>query len=131
MTNCPRCATVFDPLLGSYAPDGAILCKPCGEKLAQSQKQEEKKNAGSAFVGACGAVLIALLSFVLELKLVSFGMPLMAIVFGGGTAFAALKNPEVQQALGAKRIPTIVIGTIAVLLALLSLFVQFSASGDA
>jgi hypothetical protein len=124
MQACPICTTTFDPLQGKYAPDGAIVCSPCGERLAATKASLDKKNAGSAFVGACGALLIALLSFVLEHKLISFLMPLMAIFFGGGAAYSALKNPDARAALGWKRIPTIVLGIIAVLLALLSLVVS-------
>ena len=120
MQACPICTTTFDPLQGKYAPDGAIVCSPCGERLAAAKASLEKKNAGSAFVGACGAVLIALLSFVLEHKLISFLLPLMAIFFGGGTAYTALKNPDARAALGWKRIPTVILGAIAVVLALLS-----------
>ena len=118
---CPICATSFDPLQGKYAPDGAVVCAPCGERLAQASVSAKKKSAGSAFTGACGAVLIALLSFVMELKLLFFGMQLMAIFFGGGTAYTALKHPEAREMLGWKRIPTVVLGAIAVVLALLSL----------
>ena len=121
MQACPVCATTFDPLQGKYAPDGAIVCSPCGERLAAAKATLEKKNAGSAFVGACGAVLIALLSFVLEHKFISFLLPLMAIFFGGGTAYTALKNPDARAALGGKRIPTVILGVSAVVLALLSL----------
>jgi hypothetical protein len=118
---CPICATTFDPLQGKYAPDGRVVCTSCGERLAQAQASAQKKSAGSAFMGACGAVLIALLSFVLEFKLLFFAMPLIAIFFGGGTAYTALRHPEAREMLGWKRIPTVVLGIIAVLLALLSL----------
>ena len=121
MQACPICATQFDPLQGKYAPDGRVVCATCGERLVQSQSAAQKKSAGSAFVGACGAVLIALVSFVLEFKLLSFGMPLMAIFFGGGTAYTALRHPDAQATLGWKRIPTVVLGGSAVLLAILSL----------
>jgi hypothetical protein len=121
---CPICVTEFDPLQGKYAPDGRVVCAPCGERLAQAQATAQKKSAGSAFVGACGAVLIALVSFVLELRLLSFGMPLMAIFFGGGTAYTALRHPDAKATLGWKRIPTVVLGGIAVVLAILSLIVS-------
>jgi hypothetical protein len=124
MQACPICTSSFDPLQGKYAPDGSVVCSPCGERLAQVNATAKKKSAGSAFVGACGAVLIALLSFVMELKLLSFGMPLMAMFFGGGTAYTAITHPEAREMLGWKRIPTIVIGGFAVLLALLSLIVR-------
>ena len=121
---CPICASSFDPLQGKYSPDGSVVCAPCGERLAQLSATAKKKSAGSAFVGACGAVLIALLSFVMQLKLVFFGMPLMAMLFGGGTAYTAITHPEAREMLGWKRIPTVVIGAFAVLLALLSLIVR-------
>lgn len=121
---CPICTSSFDPLQGKYAPDGSVVCAACGERLAQVSATAKKKSAGSAFVGACGAVLIALLSFVMELKLLFFGMPLMAMLFGGGTAYTAITHPEAREMLGWKRIPTIVIGGFAVLLALLSLIVR-------
>ncbi len=126
VTPCPFCATEFDPLQGSYAPDGRVVCSACGDKLRTQQKASETQNAGSAFVGACGAVLIALASFIVEFRLVFFLMPLMAIAAGGGTAFSAATNPEVKAALGWKRVPTIVLGSIAVVLALLSLVAHFS-----
>jgi hypothetical protein len=118
---CAVCATTFDTLQGKYAPDGTIVCLPCGERLAAEKATLEKKNAGSAFVGACGAVLIALLSFVLEHRIISFLLPLMAVFFGGGTAYTALRNPDARAALGGKRIPTVILGISAVVLALLSL----------
>lgn len=124
MQACPICANTFDRLQGKYAPDGSVVCVPCGEGLAQVSAKAKKKSAGSAFVGACGAVLIALLSFVMELRLLFFGMQLMALFFGGGTAYTAITHPEAREMLGWKRIPTIVIGGLAVLLALLSLIVR-------
>ncbi len=119
--SCPICATSFDPLQGRYAPDGRVVCVPCGDRLKAAQATTEKQSAGSAFVGACGAVLIALLSFVLEIKFFFFAMPLIAIGFGGGTAYSALKHPQAREMLGWKRIPTVVIGGFAIVLGLLSL----------
>lgn len=127
MQNCPVCATSFDPLQGRYAPDGNVVCVPCGERLAEQQRKVETKSAGSAFVGAWGAVLIALVSFVLEFRLLFFLMPLVAIGFGGGTAYSALTNPLSREMLGWKRIPTVVVGSIAIVLGLLSLVVSFAA----
>lgn len=126
VTSCPCCATEFDPLQGSYAPDGRIVCASCGDKLKSQQKATETQSAGSAFIGACGAVLIALASFIVEFRAVFFLMPLLAIAAGGGTAFSAAANPEVKAALGWKRVPTIVIGGIAVALGALSLVAHFS-----
>ena len=126
MKNCPICATSFDPLQGRYAPDGSVVCVPCGERVATEQRKVETKSAGSAFVGAWGAVLIALLSFVFEHKILFFLFPLVAIAFGGGTAYSALTNPLSRETLGWKRIPTVVVGAIAVVLALLSLVVSFA-----
>jgi hypothetical protein len=100
---------------------------PCGERAAEQQRKVETKSAGSAFVGAWGAVLIALVSFVLEHKILFFLFPLVAIAFGGGTAYSALTNPLSRETLGWKRIPTVVVGAIAILLALLSLVSSFSA----
>lgn len=122
MQACPVCATTFDPVQGKYAPDGAIVCSPCGERLVAAKATLDKKSAGSAFVGACGAVLIALLSFLLEHRLISFLLPLMAMFFGAGTAYTALTKPDARAALGGKRVPTIVLGFSAVALAVVSLF---------
>lgn len=126
MTSCPRCATEFDPLQGSYAPDGTVVCTSCGEQLRAQQQSAEATSAGSAFIGACGAVLIALASFVVEFRLVFFLMPLMAVAAGAGTAFSAAMKPEVKAALGWKRVPTIAIGSLAVLLSVLSVVTRFS-----
>ncbi|HET7541336.1 MAG TPA: hypothetical protein VFK05_15775 [Polyangiaceae bacterium] len=125
---CGRCGTSFDTLQGKYAPDGSIVCVPCGEALAATVKGAEKKSAGSAFVGACGSVLIALLSFVLQHKLLFFLFPVLAMAGGAGTAFTALKNERAREALGWKRIPTVVIGSLALLLGLLSLLASFAAN---
>jgi hypothetical protein len=124
---CGRCGADFETLEGKYAPDGTIVCVPCGDALAVSAKAQETKSASSAFVGAFGSVLIALLSFVLEHKLLFFLFPLLAIAGGAGTAYTALKSERAIQALGWKRIPTVVVGSIAVLLGLLSLCLSFVA----
>lgn len=124
MQACPACATMFDPLQGRYAPDGSVVCSPCGTRLAQTKTAAEKKSAGSAFVGACGAVIIALVSFVIELRIGFFAMPLIAIVFGGGTAYTALRHPDAAQMLGWKRMPTIALGGVAIFLALVSMVVN-------
>jgi hypothetical protein len=124
MQACPVCANMFDPLQGKYAPDGSVVCTPCGTRLTQAKTAEEKKSAGSAFIGACGAVLIALVSFVIQLRVGFFAMPLIAIVFGGGTAYTALRHPDAAQMLGWKRIPTLVLGAVAILLALTSMVVN-------
>ena len=124
---CGRCGTNFETLQGKYAPDGTIVCVPCGEALAASVKGLEKKSASSAFVGAFGSLLIALLSFVLQHKLLFFLFPLLAIAGGAGTAYTALKNERAQEALGWKRVPTMIVGALAALLGLLSLFASFVA----
>jgi hypothetical protein len=36
---------------GRYAPDGSVVCVPCGERLATEQKKVATKSAGSAFGG--------------------------------------------------------------------------------
>jgi hypothetical protein len=51
-------------------------------------------------------------------------MPLVAMGFGGGTAYTALRHPDAAQALGWKRIPTMVLGVLAIALALVSLVVN-------
>jgi hypothetical protein len=124
MKACPNCATAFDPLQGRYAPDGSVVCVPCGEKLASAKQATEKKSAGSAFVGACGAVLIALASYVVQLRIGFFAMPLIALVFGGGTAYTALRHPNAREMLGWKRLPTAVLGGLSILLAVGSLIVN-------
>jgi hypothetical protein len=122
------CATTFDPLKGKYAPDGTVVCMPCGARLAQAQSMQEKKNLASTFVGALGAVFIALFSFAFRLRIgpfaLAFVLPLVAVGCGGATAYAALRNEDVAQALGWKRIPTIVLGGLAIVLALVSLIVN-------
>lgn len=121
---CGRCGTEFETLQGKYAPDGTIVCVACGEALATTAKSVENKSAGSAFVGAFGSVLIALLSFVFEHKLLFFLFPLFAIASGAGTAYTALKNERAREALGWKRIPTVVVGSFGALLGLLSLLLS-------
>lgn len=124
MQACPVCATMFDPLQGKYAPDGSVVCAPCGSRLNEAKVAEEKKSAGSAFLGACGAVLIALVSFVVQLRIGFFAIPLIAMGFGVGTAYTALRHPDAAQMLGWKRIPTIALGGVATLIALVSLVVN-------
>jgi hypothetical protein len=125
---CPMCRASFDPLQGKYAPDGTIVCSPCGTRLGQARAAEEKKNASSTFVGALGAVFIALFSFAFQLNIgplsLPFLLPLVAMGCGGATAYPALRNGDVILALGWKRIPTIVLGVLAILLALVSLVVN-------
>jgi hypothetical protein len=123
---CGRCGTSFDPLQGKYAPDGTIVCVPCGEALAATAKSVEKKSAGSAFVGAFGSLLIALLSFVFQHALIFFLFPVLAIAGGAGTAYTALRSQRAREALGWKRIPTVIVGVLAVLLGLLSLIASFA-----
>lgn len=118
----------LDPLQGKYAPDGTVVCTPCGTRLAQAQAVLEKKNLGSSFVGASGAVFIALFSFAFQLRVgplaLAFLLPLIAAGCGGATAYAALRNEDVAQTLGWKRIPTIVLGSLAIVLAVVSLVVN-------
>jgi len=113
-------------LQGKYAPDGSIVCVPCGERLAAQLKAVEKKASGSAFVGAFASVLIALTSFLVEHRFLFFLFPLIAIGVGGGTAYTALKNDDARAALGWKRIPTVIVGIFGCLLALLSLVLSVS-----
>jgi uncharacterized membrane protein HdeD (DUF308 family) len=123
---CGRCGVEFETLQGKYAPDGTIVCVPCGEALAQAAKGLETKSASSAFVGAFGSLLIALLSFVFEHKLLFFLFPVLAMAGGAGTAYTALRSERAREALGWKRIPTMVVGLLAVLLGLLSLFASLA-----
>jgi len=123
---CAGCGAQFETLEGKYAPDGSIVCRACGERLASSAKLVETKSAGSSFVGAFGSLLIALLSFVLQHRFIFFLFPLLAMAGGAGTAYTAIRSERAREALGWKRIPTIVVGTIALLLGLLSLIVSFS-----
>ncbi len=127
---CGACGVQFESLEGKYAPDGSIVCVPCGERLAAEVKAVEKKSTSSAFPGSFGALLIALLSFVLQHRIVFFLFPLLAIGAGAGTAYTALKNPTVRLTLGWKRVPTIIIGSIAAALGLLSLVVTIATFGE-
>ena len=126
MEDCGRCGGNFETLQGKYAPDGTIVCVPCGDALSLSAKAHETKSASSAFVGAFGSVLIALLSFVLEHKLLFFLFPLLAIAGGAGTAYTALNSERAIRALGWKRFPTAVVGSVAVALGVLSSLLSFS-----
>ncbi|MET0790855.1 MAG: hypothetical protein ABW061_04990 [Polyangiaceae bacterium] len=127
---CMGCGTQFESLEGKYAPDGSIVCVPCGERLATAAKAVEKKSTTSAFPGSFGALLIALLSFVLQHRLLFFLFPVLAMAAGGGTAFTALKNPSARVSLGWKRLPTIAVGSLALVLGLLSLVLSFSTLGE-
>ena len=123
---CAGCGVEFETLQGKYAPNGSIVCAPCGEKMAAAARAIEHKSSSSAFPGAFGSVLIALMSFVVRHKVIFFLFPLLAIAGGAGTAYTALRNEQSRQALGWKRIPTVVVGGLAVLLGLLSLVASFS-----
>jgi hypothetical protein len=122
---CSGCGTSFETLQGKYAPDGTIVCVPCGEKLATAARGVEKKSASSAFAGSFGSLLIALMSFIVQHKFIFFLFPLLAMAGGAGTAYTALRNQQAREALGWKRIPTVVVGVTAVLLGLLSLLLDF------
>jgi hypothetical protein len=76
-------------------------------------------------VGAFGSLLIALLSFVLQHRLISFLFPLLAMAGGAGTAYTALRNERAREALGWKRVPTIIVGLIALALGSISLVLGF------
>lgn len=122
---CGGCGAQFETLQGKYAPDGSIVCVACGDRLASAAKAVEKQSAGSSFVGAWGSLLIALLSFVLQHRLIFFLFPLLAMAGGAGTAYTALRSERAQEALGWKRVPTIIVGGLALLLGLLSLVFSF------
>ena len=128
---CSGCGNEFESLQGKYAPDGTIVCVTCGEKLAAVTRAAEKKSSTSAFPGSIGAVVIALMSFIVEHKVLFFLFPLLAIAAGCGTAYTALKNETARHALGWKRVPTIIIGGIAVLLGVLSLILSFTVRANA
>jgi hypothetical protein len=121
---CPGCGRLFDPLQGKYAPDGSIVCVPCGEQLAAAHVTPQQKSAGSAFVGAAGAVVMALLSFALQLRISFLAIPLVAAFFGGGTAYVALRHPDAERMLGWKRLPTVTLGGVAIVLAIVSVIVN-------
>jgi hypothetical protein len=126
MQACAGCGNDFETLQGKYAPDGTIMCVPCGEKLAAAVHGQERKSASSAFVGAFGSVLIALMSFIVQHRVVFFLFPLLAMAGGAGTAYTALRNEQAREALGWKRIPTVIVGAFALLLGLLSLVLAFT-----
>jgi len=124
---CAGCGRDFETLSGKYAPDGSIVCVSCGERLAASAQGAEKKSASSAFAGAFGSLLIALMSFIVQHRVIFFLFPLLAMAGGIGTAYTAIRNRRAREALGWKRIPTVLVGSIAALLGLSSLVLGFSA----
>jgi len=126
MQTCPDCSGALDPLKGGYNASGAIVCAGCAAKVKEAKDAQIAQAKGSAFPGALGGLLIALASFVVEHRLVFFLFPLVAMGVGGGTALSALRNPESIQALGWKRWPTVLIGALTILIALLSLVVYFA-----
>jgi len=127
---CSGCGNEFETLQGKYAPDGSIVCAPCGEKLVLATRAAERKSSSSAFPGSIGAVVIALMSFVVEHRVLFFLFPLLAMAAGAGTAYTALRNESARQALGWKRIPTMIIGAVAVLLGAASLILAIAARGE-
>ncbi len=127
---CGGCGAQFETLEGKYAPNGSIVCAACGERLATAAHAALNQSSGSAFPGAFGALLIALLSFVFQNRLLFFLFPLLAMAAGAGTAYTALKNPSARVVLGWKRVPTIVVGSLALLLGTLSLIASFSSVGE-
>ena len=127
---CGVCGTQFESLEGKYAPDGSIVCAACGERLAAAVKAVEKKSSNSAFPGSFGALLIALLSFVFEHRILFFLFPVLAMATGAGTAYTALKNPSARVSLGWKRVPTMIVGSIALLLGVLSLILSVARLGE-
>lgn len=127
---CGGCGTSFDTLQGKYAPDGSIVCAACGQKLSAQKNALEQKSAGSSFVGAFGCLLIALLSFVLQSRVVFFLFPLIAIAGGIGCAYTAIRSEQARQALGWKRVPTIIVGSLAAFLGLTSLVLSFAFRGE-
>lgn len=124
MKPCPLCGTAFDPLQGKYAPDGSVVCAPCGAQLEAAHQRVAAKNNASPFIGAFGSVLIALASFCVQHRFIFFLFPVLAIAAGLGTALAALRRPEVAQALGWKRIPTVLVGFTGAALGGLALLVN-------
>jgi hypothetical protein len=128
-SNCPVCGNAFERLQGAYAPDGAIVCKPCGERLGAAARSRDKEQKAGAFAGAWGSLLIAALSFVIEHRFLFFLFPLIALGGGLGTAWVAARNPESIVALGRKRWPTVVLGALAALLGALSLVLSLAARG--
>ena len=127
---CGECGKQFETLEGKYAPDGRIVCTACGVRLATTAKEVESKSASSSFVGAFGSLLIALLSFGLRHRFLFFLFPLLAMAGGAGTAYTALLSTRAREALGWKRIPTVIVGGIALLLGLLSLIWSFASLGE-
>ena len=89
-----------------------------------------KQATSSAFPGAFGALLIALLSLVLQHRFLFFLFPVLAVAAGCGTAYTAWRNPSARITLGWKRVPTIIVGGIATLIGLLSLLLSFMRLGE-
>jgi hypothetical protein len=123
--SCPNCSVDFDPQQGRYAPDGTVVCVECGDRFAAIAKAKENTAAGSALPGAFGALLISLMSFVIQHRVLFFLFPAIGIIGGAGTAFVAMRNQKTIDALGWKRYPTILLGGIAALMGLLSLALSF------
>lgn len=127
---CPVCEAEFDPLTGGYAPDARIVCASCAEKLNSSSLNSAKEEASSTFPGSIGSVLIGLMSFIVQHRLIFFLLPLMAIGFGLGTAWTAFWHPNAKERLGWKRIPTMIFGLLGASLGVLSLAVQLVFAGE-
>ena len=124
ITSCPECQAVFDPLSGGYSPDARIVCAPCAERMKNEARKADEKSRGSAFPGSIGSVLIGLMSFIVEHRLVFFLLPLMAMAFGLGTAWTAASSQASRERLGAKWIPTVILGLTGAGLGILSLTVR-------
>lgn len=118
---CEQCGVTFDTLQGAYAPSGDIVCAECGPKLRAQAQAAEKKRESGAFMGAVGSLLLSVFSVVAQYRISFLLAPLLGIGGGFLTARAALFNPETISALGKRRIPTVIVGTLAVLLGLVSL----------
>lgn len=119
----------MDPSRAQYDQNGALVCALCvgeatvadaSERMSQTAARDRK----DMLPGAVGAFMVALLSFCVEHRFFFFLMPALAIFYGAVTLHQLRTQPDLRRGIGWKLWPSVVIASLAILTASMSLLVS-------
>jgi hypothetical protein len=123
-----RCGQQTPAARAHYDDAGALVCASCRAQgivtaTRASMAEDDSRVVGGLFPGAAGALLIGLISFCIQLRFAFFILPLIAVVGGISTALTAIRRPGARDALGWRYVPTLLLGSLAVVVGVSSLVV--------
>ncbi len=125
-STCPRCAQPMDPARAGYSESGMLVCRTCVAAEQVAAPIPGANQRVTVLYGSFGSLLVAVMSFCVESRLVFFLFPLVAIAGGLGTLFQAGFDEYTRSRIGWKRYPSMVASVLAVLLGVTSIVVSLS-----